>query len=228
MEIDLFLWPMLVPMILPFVYCMKFKRDALFEIGSITVVLMLIVVLYWPLLMSNFLLAYTYTGTKVLLFVFLPLVTFLLMKRNSSPLQGSLYGIEKKSMKNSMVWCLLFLPFMLIVTGLIQFFHGITWDADVVAGIISFFEAFTEEFLFRGILFIFLVQRTNMKIAYVTSLLSFILMHPQNLSTIFIVGTIVQGVLTLEIARRSHNIIGSWVLHGSNRFFTLVLLPLLM
>jgi hypothetical protein len=53
-------------------------------------------------------------------------------------------------------------------------------------------------------------------------------MHPQNLTNIFIIGTIVQGILTIEIARRSQNIIGSWLLHGSNRFFELVIIPLLM
>jgi membrane protease YdiL (CAAX protease family) len=219
---------MLVPMILPLVYSMKYKKDALFEIGTISAVMTFIVILYWPLLTSNFLLTYTYIGTKVLLFVFLPLVALLLIHRNFSPPQCSNYGIQIKSLKKSIFWCLLFLPIMIIVTGLIQYFYGITWSADLVAGLVSFFEAFTEEFLFRGILFIFLIQKTTMKIAYVTSLMSFILMHPQNITSLFIIGTMVQGILTLEIARRSQNIIGSWVLHGSNRFFSLVLLPLLM
>jgi hypothetical protein len=39
---------MLVPMILPLVYSMKNKRDALVDIGSITIVMMLIVIVYWP------------------------------------------------------------------------------------------------------------------------------------------------------------------------------------
>jgi len=224
----LFLWPMLIPMILLFFYCMRYKRDVLLEIGSITAAMILIVLLYWPLLTSNFLLSYTYTGVKILLFIVLPLIVFLLINRNFTSLRCSIYGIQKKGMKKSIVWCIIFLPFMLIVTALIQYVYGITWSADLVAGVISFFEAFTEEFFFRGILFIFLIQKTNMKIASVTSFMSFTLMHPQNLTTIFILGTIVQGILTLEIARRSQNIIGSWVLHGSNRFFTLVLLPLLM
>jgi len=115
---------------------------------------------------------------------------------------------------------------MIVVTGLIQFFIGITWDADLIAGAISFFEAFTEEFFFRGLLFIFLLKKTDLKIAYVTSLASFILIHPQNLTTLLIVPTIVQGIIALEIARRSYNIIGSWMVHGSNRFFELVILPL--
>jgi membrane protease YdiL (CAAX protease family) len=136
--------------------------------------------------------------------------------------------VTKQGLRKSLFWFLLFLPIMFIVSGLIQYFNGATWSADPVAGTISFFEAFTEEFFFRGILFIFLLQKTNMKIAYVTSLACFILVHPQNLTTLFIVGTIIQGIVTLEIARRSQNIIGSWMLHGSNRFFELAILPLFL
>jgi membrane protease YdiL (CAAX protease family) len=228
MEFDLFLWPMLIPMIIPLIYYVKYKREALIEIGIITLTMVLIVVLYWPLLTSNLALTYTYPAVKVLLFVLLPLTLFLVIKRDTSPLHGALYGVTKQGLKKSFFWFLLFLPIMLVVTGCIQFFIGVTWNSNIGAGTISFFEAFTEEFFFRGILFIFLLQKTNMKIAYVTSLASFILIHPQNLTNLFIVGTIIQGFVTLEIARRSQNIIGSWMLHGSNRFFELVLLPLLM
>ena len=228
MEFDLFLWPMLIPIIIPLIYYLKYKREALIEIGSITLVMALIVALYWPLLTSNLALIYTYPAAKVLLFVLLPIILFLAIKRDTSPLHGALYGVTEQGLKKSFFWFLLFLPIMLVVTGCIQFFIGVTWNSNIEAGTISFFEAFTEEFFFRGILFIFLLQKTNMKIAYVTSLASFILIHPQNLTNLFIVGTIIQGFVTLEIARRSQNIIGSWMLHGSNRFFELVLLPLLM
>ncbi|MFA5101532.1 MAG: CPBP family glutamic-type intramembrane protease [Candidatus Thermoplasmatota archaeon] len=228
MEINLFLWPMLLPMILPLVYSAKYKKDALSEIGGIIVIMLLCVLFYWPLLTSNFLDAYTYIAVKALLFVILPLGIFLLIKHDFSLIRYSAYGLQKKGLKKSIFLCILYIPVMVIVTGLIQYLNGITWEADLLSGVISFFEAFTEEFFFRGILFIFLSQKTNTKIAYMTSLMSFILMHPQNLTTMFIIGTIVQGILTLEIARKSQNIIGSWVLHGSNRFFTLALFPLLM
>lgn len=49
MEIDLFLWPMLVPMILPLWYCAIHKKDVLVEIGAISLAMVLIVLLYWPL-----------------------------------------------------------------------------------------------------------------------------------------------------------------------------------
>jgi len=80
---------------------------------------------------------------------------FLAIKRDTSPLHGTLYGVTKQGLKKSFFWFILFLPIMLVVAGLIQYFHGVTWSADPIAGAISFFEAFTEEFFFRGILFIF-------------------------------------------------------------------------
>jgi membrane protease YdiL (CAAX protease family) len=228
MEFDLFLWPMLIPMIIPLIYCVKYKRESLAETGIITLAMVLIVVLYWPLLTSNLTNTFTYPVIKVLLFVILPLILLVVITRDTSLLHGISYGLTKQGLKKSLFWFVLFLPLMLIVAGLIQYHIGVTWIADVVGGILSFFEAFTEEFFFRGILFIFLLRKTTMKISYSTSLASFILMHPQNLTTFFIIATIVQGIITLEIARRSYNIIGSWMLHGSNRFFELVILPLLL
>jgi membrane protease YdiL (CAAX protease family) len=228
MNIDFFLWPMLVPMILPLVYCAKYKKESLVEIGTIIGVIVLIVVLYWPLLSSNFLSTSTYTAVKVLLFVLLPFFALLIVKRDTVPHYLNTYGIKKNGLKKSCLFFVLFLPIMLLVTGLIQYTNGVVWNADMFGGTISFFEAFTEEFFFRGILFLFLIQRTNLKIAYITSLASFTLMHPQNISSIFIVATIIQGVLTIEIARKSQNIIGAWLLHGSNRFFQIALLPLFL
>jgi hypothetical protein len=58
------------------------------------------------------------------------------------------------------------------------------------------------------------------------SMASVTVIHSQNLTTLFIVGIIIQGIVTLEIARRLQNIIGSWIIHGSNQFFVLVFLPL--
>jgi len=137
MEFDLFLWPMLIPIIIPLIYYLKYKREALIEIGSITLVMALIVALYWPLLTSNLALTYTYPAAKVLLFVLLPLILFLAIKRDTSPLHGALYGVTKQGLRKSVFWFLLFLPIMLVVSGLIQYFNGAIWSADPVAGTIG-------------------------------------------------------------------------------------------
>ena len=50
MEFNLFLWPMLVPMIIPLIYCYKYKKESLTDIGTIATSMLLIVILYWPLL----------------------------------------------------------------------------------------------------------------------------------------------------------------------------------
>ena len=228
MEIDLFLWPMLIPLILPLFYCAKFKRESLVEIGQIIIVMVLIVVFYWPLITSNFFSAYTYIVIKTLLFVVLPIVTFVLIQRSTTGLHLSLYGVKKQGVRKSLVWFVLLLPVMFAITFVIHFINNGSSNVELAAGLISVFEAFTEEFFFRGILFVFLLQKTSLKIAYVTSLSSFTLMRPQNLTTLFIISTLLQGILTLEITRRSQNIMGAWLLHGSNRFFQLVLLPLFM
>ena len=227
MEFNLFLWPMLVPMIIPLFYCFKYKKESLAEIGTITASMFLVVVLYWPLQSSNFLSTQTYTAVKFLLFVILPLLCLLILKRNKSPLKLEHFGIKKEGTKKSLWLCILFLPIMLVVTFVIQYVNGVTLDVDVLTATISFFEAFTEEFFFRGILFIFLLNRTNLKIAYFTSLASFVLVHPQHLTTIFLIATVVQGVLTIEICRRSDNLIGAWLLHGINRFFIIAIFPFL-
>ncbi len=228
MEIDLFLWPMALPLILPLFYCARYKKESFVEIGVISLVMVLIVFLYWPLITSTIFSVYTYIVIKCLLFVVLPMVTFVLIQRSTIPLHLSRYGVKKQGVRTSLVWFILLLPMMLAATFIIHNINNGSWNVELVAGILSFFEAFTEEFFFRGILFAFLLQKTNVKIAYITSLTSFTLMHPQILTTLFIIGTLLQGILTLEITRRSQNILGAWLLHGSNRFFQLVLLPLCM
>lgn len=67
-----------------------------------------------------------------------------------------------------------------------------------------------------------------MKVAYVTSVSSFVLMHPNNLADVFILSTIVQGFLTVEVCRRSKNLLGAWIVHGANRFFIIVIIALIL
>ncbi|MCK4332985.1 MAG: hypothetical protein KAV40_05335 [Thermoplasmatales archaeon] len=102
MEFDLLLWPMLVPMIIPLIYCFRYKKESLAEIGTIATSMFLIVVIYWPLLTSNFLSTQTYTAVKFLLFIILPLLCLFILKRNKSPLKLEQFGIKKEGMKKSL------------------------------------------------------------------------------------------------------------------------------
>ena len=225
MTFDFFLWPMILPMLLPLLYSLKFKRDSLPEILTILCVMTIIIVSYWPLS-----LALPSSGNllvKFLLFIVIPLVLLFSIRKEKTPFFNR-FGIQQKGIQQSLKWGLILLPIMLLVTFAIGTFTVPSSQGDLYTGGILFIEAFTEEFFFRGVLFLALVSRTNSKIAYLTSLVSFVLMHPQHFTTFFIIGTIVQGVLTLEITRRSENLLGAWILHGSNRFFSIVILPILI
>ena len=225
MTFDFFLWPMILPMVLPLLYSLKFKRDSLTEILTILCIMIIIIVTYWPLS-----LALPSAGNivvKFLLFVLIPLALLFTMRKEKTSFL-SRFGIQRKGIEKSLQWGLFLLPIMLLVTFVIGYFIVTPSQGDLYTGGILFIEAFTEEFFFRGILFLVLVSRTNSKIAYLTSLASFVLMHPQHFTSLFIIGTIVQGILTLEITRRSENLFGAWILHGSNRFFSIVVLPILM
>jgi len=223
---------MLISMVLPLAYAVKYKRDSLIEIGVITFTMIFIVVAYWPLILG--LNSTSNIVTKFLLFVFVPLVFLFItwkirnkQKKKKQEYSFKQFGITEEGFEKSLKLGFLFLPIMLMVTFIAKYMIGGTLDGNFSLGVVSFAESFTEEFFFRGILFLFLMSRTNLKIAYVTSLASFVLMHPQNFTNPFIISTIVQGFLTIEICRRSKNLVGAWVLHGTNRFFSIVIIPFL-
>ena len=223
---------MLIPMVLPLVYAVKYKRDSLIEIGVITFTMIFIVVAYWPLTLG--LNSTSNIVTKFVLFVFVPLVFLYItwkirnkQKNKKQEYSFKQFGITEERFEKSLKLGFLFLPIMLIVTFIAKYMAAGTLDGNFSLGVVSFVESFTEEFFFRGVLFLFLMSRTNLKIAYVTSLASFVLTHPQNFTNPFIISTIVQGFLTIEICRRSKNLVGAWVLHGTNRFFSIAIMPFL-
>jgi len=222
---------MLLPLIIPILYCIRKKRESLTEILIIALVMSLIVGL-WPLYSDGYL-GYSseaYVSVKVLLFIALPITVLLLLKRNKSPLDFRQYGIQSEGAKKSILLFVVLLPLMLIASYIVRIGSSAPASADLPYGAIMFFEAFTEEFLFRGILFILILSLTDVKIAYFTSFACFLLMHPQYYASGLMIGMlslIVQAVLTIEIARRSKNIIGSWLLHGLNRFVTIAVFPLI-
>ncbi|MBU0497900.1 MAG: CPBP family intramembrane metalloprotease [Candidatus Thermoplasmatota archaeon] len=219
---------MLIPLILPIVYCIRWKKQSLPSLGIITLTMILIVILYWPLLQTTILGNHTYIIVKTLLFIILPLLLLIGIEYKKKKLTLSDLGIAKHGWHQSILSALIFLPLMLLATFSIYIITNTHITSDLFYGIESFFEAFTEEFFFRGILFLFLAKKTTLKIAYLTSLTCFILSHPQHITSLYLLTTTIQGILTLEICRRSKNLFGAWILHGTNRFFTIVILPLII
>jgi len=217
---------MVVPMVLPLIYTALYKRKFFFEIVLITLSIIGIVILYWPL--TTNLQTIANIIPKLILFILIPFILLTSYWKTTKDEKDhlSLLGLSKKNLKPSIKMGLIFIPIMIGITFLAKILmNNSIIEPNYILGVFSFFESFTEEFLFRGILFLLLLTRTNVKIAYITSLSSFILMHPQNLTNPFIISTITQGVITLEICRRTKNLAGAWIVHGSNRFFSIVLFP---
>ena len=225
--ITFFLWPMVIPMIIPLIYCWKWKKENLKDIGLITAIMILIVILYEPLVWNLDFPIFGYIFWKFALFVFLPLGIFLwYWKEKNVKEQLEVFGLRKEGLKKSLALCALFLPAMLAADAAVSYLLGRAYPpSDNLFSGIMFFESFTEEFFFRGILFLYLWKATDVRVAYATSVLCFVLVHPQYLWGLGMISVIVQGVLTAIIVHKSKNLTGAWVLHGANRVFSLSVLP---
>ena len=96
------------------------------------------------------------------------------------------------------------------------------WDFTIPSNIILisiplFFDAFNEEFLFRGVFFFFAYKNTkNIALSYIVSMLVAFAWHPE--FTLFrMVPVFVQGTLLCYLLYKSKNIHGAWISHGINR-----------
>jgi membrane protease YdiL (CAAX protease family) len=189
--------------------------------------MILIVILYEPLVWNLDFPVLGYIFWKFVLFVFIPLGIFIWYwkgKNSEKPLE--VFGVRKEGMKKSLFFCALFIPLMLATDTIVSYLLGRTSPpSDLSYSGIMFIESFTEEFFFRGILFLYLWKVTDVRVAYVTSIMSFVLVHPQYFWGLGMVSVIVQGVLTAVIVHKSKNLTGAWVLHGVNRVFSLSILP---
>ena len=222
-----FLWPMIVPFILPILYTILYKRSNLKIVGILIVITLCIILFFYPLISVLSSIPYSYELVKVLLFLIFPICVLKIFTHEPFLDLLPQVGVQKKNSRLSITLALFFLPIMTITSLVVWVLLQPAFSASIVTGFLSFFESFTEEFFFRGILFLYLYKQTNLPIAYVTSTLSFILMHPQHFFTWFLLITIVQAILTIEVARRSENILGSWLIHGTNRLLWLTIFPLI-
>jgi len=226
MEFNFFLWPMVLPLLIPLFYCIKNKKDTVKDILILILATLLIIIFYWPLTMTLTSPANIYV--KMLLFALIP-YTLIIAGHNlrKKPILSKEFGLQKRGLKSSLKLGIILLPIMLLTTSIIRLYQGIEQNPDVVLAVISFIESFSEEFFFRGLLFLYLAKKTNLPIAYITSFLSFILMHPQHLNNLFILSTIIQAIITLHICQKTKNIAGAWLIHGSNRILSIAILPFL-
>jgi membrane protease YdiL (CAAX protease family) len=127
------------------------------------------------------------------------------------------FGITKEKLPLSVVFGLAALVVTLLMSILASWGRAgslsLSWSA------IMFLDAFSEEFLFGGVLFLYLFRLTDVKIAYATSLPAFILAYPHHFDSLFIAATTAQGTLLALVTHKTNNIVGPWISHGSNRVF---------
>jgi len=133
------------------------------------------------------------------------------------------FGIARKRLKYSMGIGLL----VLLVTAV---FNSLLWDSNTVIdlsffltfSIPMFLDAFNEEFLFRGVFFMFAWKKgTHIWLAFAASTLLTIAWHPLELTRM--VPSVLQGSLFCLLLYKSENITGAWVSHGLNRSLVQVL-----
>ncbi|MCK5023532.1 MAG: CPBP family intramembrane metalloprotease [Candidatus Aenigmarchaeota archaeon] len=210
--------PFLLVLILPLVYVLLRKKDQLKPIIAIIVCSIVTVILY-PLttVLSQSSPLFGYTIGKFIIFVFLPILTIFYLERSSlNSLKDILakIGVHKTNMKKSVAYGLIAACVTIaITTVIIQ-----TSQFDALHQTIMFFESFTEEFFFRGFLFLYLLSKIkSFKIAFTTSILAFIFAHPQHFISPFLISTAAQAILMTIVTHKTKNITGPWIGHGLNR-----------
>jgi len=207
--------PMLLALIIPIIYCIIWKKSSLKKVGIILICCVLSVVFY-PMIVEFekiFEPLIGYFLGKLILFTIIPFVIILYIEKWNIKKGIQKLGIRKEKIVMSILLGLVAVV-ITVVIALIIFEPGST---SPLWKIIMFFEAFNEEFLFRGVLLLYLWKITDLKIAYTTSTLAFILAHPQHFSLEHIAGVTAQAILLGIVTCKTKNIIGPWISHGLNR-----------
>ena len=177
---------------------------------------------------------YFYFFAKVILFLLPGLIIIRLRRYKLSE-----FGITKERLGLSLL-----LGFgILIITTLtnaVIFIQNpemaLAWTSQFVShsnlvmiwSISLFLDAFNEEFLFRGVFFLFAYKNTeNLPLAYIVSMMVAFAWHPE--FTLFrMVPVFVQGTLLCYLLYKSENIHGAWISHGINRTSSSVVAQLLI
>lgn len=208
--------PMIIALLIPIFYSLSKRRKELRSILMITICSIAVIVLY-PLVswLSGVIPYLGYTIGKFILFVIFPAITVLYIERWKVRNVFRNFGVRREGLPKSVLYGII----AAIITIIITIFVSTTSQFDAAFRSIMFFESFTEEFFFRGFLFIYLISKTNTKVAYATSILGFILIHPQHFTRLFLISTIAQSILLTVVAHKTKNMIGPWISHGLNRFF---------
>ena len=228
---DLGIFPIaLIPFVLviPIFYCIKWKKTNLRKVILIFICCIFIIVLY-PIT--------TYLGNiiestlgyflgKLILFTLLPFITIIYLEQWKIKTTFMELGVKKEKLMMSILLGLGGL-IITVILSLILIKWGPTEPPSAYWTTIMFLDAFNEEFLFRGVLLLYLWKITDLKIAYVTSVLAFTLAHSQNFTSLYIISTAAQGILLGIVTYKTKNLVGPWISHGLNRVIPQIIAALL-
>jgi len=239
-------WPLLLCMIVPFSYWIKFQRDKQHFLKLLAILGVLIVcVLLSDYFIVNATNDFESFMDRILSYSLLPFVLILIIFKgifkDSSFLEFKKFSLGRQGVVKTTRLFLYCIPIIIVLDVLIYLImlqnlnNSRMGSTDFWNGGIYFFDAFNEEFLFRGILFMVLLSLTSLRAAWVTSIAGFALAHtryylaePSLIHYLPMLSVIVVAIITVEIARRSENIIGSWLIHGSSNFISVTFLPVIL
>lgn len=215
---------MLLALPIPIIYCLKWKKESLRKVIMISICCIFIVFLYRITNDLGKIIEPTlgYFIGKLILFTIFPLTIILILERGKIKTALTEVGIKKDKLALSILLGLGALV-ITVILALIIYGWGQTEPVSAYWNIVMFFEAFNEEFLFRGVLLLYLWKITDLKVAYATSVLAFILAHPQHLTSISLIGVAAQGLLLGIVTYRTKNLVGPWISHGLNRVIPQIL-----
>ncbi len=205
--------PLMFALLIPIIYSLKWKRKELKNIILISLCSLGVVVFYPLVIFLSKLIPFGYPIGKIILFVLFPIITVFYIERWNIKTIFLNLGVRKRNLSKSIIYGLL----ATVITISITIFVSITYPWIPLNQLIAFLESFTEEFFFRGFLFLYLLQKTNLKVAYPTSILAFVLAHPQHFTSWFLISLISQGILLTFVAHKTKNIMGPFISHGLNR-----------
>lgn len=179
------------------------------------------------------------SGLKIVLFLLIPLIYFLLNKEDSTILKG-LFLPRKKDLKLSLL--LGAVVYLIVIGGYLLLgrfidFSGIAQSLTSGIGVnagnfvyvaiyISFVNSLLEEFFFRGFSFIVLKKETSAKFAYIFSSVLFALYHlgmtggwfSPVIYVLALSGLFVGGCIFNFLNEKCENIYPSWLVHMCANF----------
>lgn len=211
-----------VVLLVPVIYSAVWKRESLKKTLALWVLSVVLVLLY-PLVIyaSNNGGNFGYFLAKLVIFVFLPLALLMFMEKWTARTAFVNVGVRRMNLEKSVAYGLIVAVITITLSvSILLATNASSNGVDAGWATSMFLDAFTEEFLFRGVFFLYLMTLIDWRVAAVTSITAFVLMHSQyfiGALSLFIIVTIVQAILLTWVAYKTRNIIGTWISHGLNR-----------